>query len=307
MQHLGRIVWKKVAQGTDDPEAIGCLLERHISLDQPRKVLLNELVSAFTELGQSLKHDPPAPPPSLPRIIQGFQQFARKAEIPPDELCSSLIEGMILHAHHEDGTRTAPKPSTQEKILDAALEVFSHKGFHVATVDEIAERAGVGKGTLYRYFSNKETLFNELVRLRLEELERDANAALNDRDNVLTMIAKYLRVYFEFFDRNQRLYRVIVQERLDVGKQVQDLYVKKVMRRLPALKRKVYEASQQGVFKDVDFQTVFYGVMGFSHGVIQKWLARECSYSLVEELPTVLEVLFYGFVKDSQSLPKRVP
>jgi hypothetical protein len=77
------------------------------------------------------------------------------------------------------------------------------------------------------------------------------------------------------------------------------------MRRAPLLKRKIYEASQQGVLKDVDFQTVFYGVMGFIHGVIQKWLAKDCAYSLVEELPTVIDVLFYGFVKTKdQRLPE---
>ena len=77
------------------------------------------------------------------------------------------------------------------------------------------------------------------------------------------------------------------------------MYFRKVMRALPNLKRKVYEGSQQGILKDIDFQTVFYGTMGFVHGVIQKWLARDCSYSLVEELPGVLEVLFYGFVKNA--------
>jgi AcrR family transcriptional regulator len=164
-------------------------------------------------------------------------------------------------------------------------------------VDEIAERAGLGKGTVYRHFANKETLFNELVRIRLEELEKRAWLVFDGHDDVLTMIRKYLQIYFEFFDRNQRLYRLINQERLELGEHVQDLYFRKVMKRAPLLKKKIYAASQQGVLKDVDFQTVFYGVMGFIHGVIQKWLARDCSYSLVEELPAVTEVLFYGFVK----------
>jgi hypothetical protein len=111
------------------------------------------------------------------------------------------------------------------------------------------------------------------------------------------MISKYLRIYFEFFDRNERLYRVVVQQRGDVSREFQDVYVKTVMRRIPVLKRKIYRATQKGVLKEVDFQTVFYGVMGFIHGVIQKWVASDCSYSLVDELPTVMEVLFYGFVK----------
>ena len=45
------------------------------------------------------------------------------------------------------------------------------------------------------------------------------------------------------------------------------------MRAIPNLKRKVYEGTQQGILKDVDFQTVFYGTMGFAHGVVQ--MARQ--------------------------------
>ena len=46
----------------------------------------------------------------------------------------------------------------------------------------------------------------------------------------------------------------------------------------------------------MDFHTVFYGVMGFIDGVMQKWLASDDDYSLVDEVPTVIETIFYGFV-----------
>lgn len=49
-------------------------------------------------------------------------------------------------------------------ICAAALEVFREKGFAAARVDEIAERAGVSKGTLYLYFRDKEELFEAVVR-----------------------------------------------------------------------------------------------------------------------------------------------
>jgi AcrR family transcriptional regulator len=225
---------------------------------------------------------------------------AESRDIAIEKFYSRLLERLMVEVEAVDDPKSSAKLATRERVLEAALGVFSEKGFHVATMDEVAERAGVGKGTLYRHFANKETLFNELVGQRLEELERKTKAILDGDDDVLTMITKYLRVYFEFFDRNQQLYRLIVQERLDVGAQVQDLYLKQVMRRIPVLRRKVYEASRQGLLKPLDFQTVFYGVMGFIHGIIQKWLAHACSYPLVEELPSVLEVLFNGFVSGSR-------
>jgi len=55
----------------------------------------------------------------------------------------------------------------RRKILDAALDVFSRKGFHNATISEVAKQAHIGKGTVYLYFEGKESLlvaiFEELA------------------------------------------------------------------------------------------------------------------------------------------------
>ncbi|MDR3570271.1 MAG: TetR/AcrR family transcriptional regulator [Syntrophobacteraceae bacterium] len=232
----------------------------------------------------------------LAGLIEILGEVAQNKGIAPSIFYPGLTQKILL----EEATPLRPLPDAKERVLEAALEVFSQKGFHPATMDEIAEKAGVGKGTLYRHFETKEKLFAELVRLRLEGLEKNAIRAIDGNDDVLTMISKYIRIYFEFFDRNQRLYRLIMQENLDLGEHAPDQYFKKVLRAVPNLKRKVYEGTQQGILKDVDFQTVFYGTMGFAHGVIQKWLARDCCYPLSDELPGVLEVLFHGFVKDDK-------
>ncbi len=52
----------------------------------------------------------------------------------------------------------------RRRILDAALETFAARGYHGTAVPEVAEAAGVGTGTLYRYFENKEALVNEVYR-----------------------------------------------------------------------------------------------------------------------------------------------
>jgi AcrR family transcriptional regulator len=296
-QHLVR----KLVQGKSEPGAIVAVLGDFLSSDRPREEIVEELVKCFFEVHEAFKQR--MFPPDYPHaaLIPAFQCVARSRNIAPEQFYERLLARLLVESEPGEDHKTAAKIVTRERILEAALGVFSEKGFHVATMDEVAERAGLGKGTLYRYFANKETLFNDLVRHRLEELEAKTRTILDGQDEVLTMITKYLRVYFDFFDRNQRLYRLIVQERIDLGVQVQDLYLKQVMRRIPVLRRKVYQASREGLLKPLDFQTVFYGVMGFVHGIIQKWLVHDCSYSLVEELPSVLEVLFYGFVNGSKA------
>ncbi|CAN5759490.1 TetR/AcrR family transcriptional regulator [soil metagenome] len=66
-------------------------------------------------------------------------------------------------------TRAAKSEERSEKreaILDAALELFVEKGFYGTAVPEIADRAKVGAGTIYRYFDSKEALVNAIYRLQ---------------------------------------------------------------------------------------------------------------------------------------------
>lgn len=294
---------KRLRKVGDDPSAADTLLERHFPADDDAERSLHAIVSCFLNVREQFRESDSNARSRLSALLPHFIRIARKRGVSLEAFYAALAERVLFEEDPCEPGRHPAKSSAKERVLEAALQVFSEKGFHQATVEEIADRAGVGKGTLYRYFSSKETLFNELVTLRLEELEKSAFAVLDGQDDVLTMIRKVLHTYFEFFDRNQRLYRLIEQERLEVGNKVQDLYFGKVMRRIPMLRRKIYAARQEGLVKDVDFRTVFFGVMGFIHGVIQRWLASECAYPLLEELPGVMEVLFYGFVSTS---PKRI-
>lgn len=58
----------------------------------------------------------------------------------------------------------------KECILTAALELFSEKGFHGTAVPEIAQKAGVAAGTIYRYFESKEAVVNAVYRRHKEQL-----------------------------------------------------------------------------------------------------------------------------------------
>ena len=65
-------------------------------------------------------------------------------------------------------TRSAPTPAARQRILDTAYELFSHRGIHDVGVDELVERAGVAKATLYKHFRSKD----DLVLAFLEQREQ---------------------------------------------------------------------------------------------------------------------------------------
>ncbi|MFE9931698.1 TetR/AcrR family transcriptional regulator [Streptomyces sp. NPDC005533] len=62
------------------------------------------------------------------------------------------------------GTGGARRQATRQKLYEAAVTLIAEQGFSATTVDEIAERAGVAKGTVYYNFASKNDLFEELLR-----------------------------------------------------------------------------------------------------------------------------------------------
>lgn len=68
------------------------------------------------------------------------------------------------------GKREENKKQKQEAILEAALKVFSEKGYAVAKIAEVAQAGGVGKGTIYEYYNSKENLFFGVFQWYVDEI-----------------------------------------------------------------------------------------------------------------------------------------
>ncbi|MDX1692608.1 MAG: TetR/AcrR family transcriptional regulator [Ketobacteraceae bacterium] len=67
--------------------------------------------------------------------------------------------------HSRPGRREANARDKMDRILSAALALFAERGFHGTAVPEVARQAGVGAGTIYRYFEHKEDLVNAVFRV----------------------------------------------------------------------------------------------------------------------------------------------
>ncbi len=70
------------------------------------------------------------------------------------------------------------KEKAKDRIGEAALEVFSKKGYHDATMDDIAERVGVSKAALYQYFKSKEELHRAILAARFENFSKMLSSGL---------------------------------------------------------------------------------------------------------------------------------
>ncbi|MFH0974433.1 MAG: TetR/AcrR family transcriptional regulator [Spirochaetota bacterium] len=215
------------------------------------------------------------------------------------------ILGNIIDFFKHDG-KPPKKPKSKDKrqaVLDAAMIVFSRTGFHETHVDEIAELAGVAKGTVYRYFQSKEDILREIIKANNEVLTKDLMIIFNKDGHILELIKEAIEYYVEFFDSNKDLYKILTHAPWILN-DISDHFYKNIISHLNVVRRRVFTLTREGVVKPTDFYTVFYGIFGFIDGVIQKWFRRNCEYSLKEELSVIIEVLFYGFVSEGERKEK---
>jgi AcrR family transcriptional regulator len=102
----------------------------------------------------------------------------------------------------------------REAILAAALDEFAARGFEAARLDDVAKRAGVAKGTIYLYFRDKQSLFQELVRAMLTPLVGtiEALSAADVPTSVLadTIVDLFVREVYE--TRRKDVIRLMISE-----------------------------------------------------------------------------------------------
>lgn len=92
----------------------------------------------------------------------------------------------------EERPQRADARRNRQRILESAREVFSESGAE-AQIDDVARRAGVGVGTVYRHFPTKEALLSELVREKFRLLSEGARAALMRTGEPFDVLTEWLR------------------------------------------------------------------------------------------------------------------
>jgi len=104
--------------------------------------------------------------------------------------------------------RAEKKQASRKKIVDAAREVFFRDGFMAANLDEVAQRAGVAKGTLYRYFESKAELYVEVLAHNGEIFKQHMRDASKGSDRAADRIRLVSKFYFDHWVRNRDYFQI---------------------------------------------------------------------------------------------------
>ncbi|NPV29907.1 MAG: TetR/AcrR family transcriptional regulator [Firmicutes bacterium] len=150
-------------------------------------------------------------------------------------------------------------------ILRAAAAVFAAKGFHPATVEEIAARAGVGKGTVYEYFSSKKELFRELLRAGMESYLAAVRKRLEASGPAREVLTEIARAHFRFAAEHGALARLLFEGQGGPASWAGEWLKEAQDRKLAVLIRIIARGIARGEFRPVDPRLaaqIFLGALG---------------------------------------------
>ncbi|MGQ0825658.1 MAG: TetR/AcrR family transcriptional regulator [Actinomycetota bacterium] len=102
-----------------------------------------------------------------------------------------------------------PADQRREQLLDVATEVFARHGFHAASMDEIAESAGVTKPVLYQHFPSKRALYIELLTQTGEQLLRALREVTHSASTGRERVESGFRAYFGFVADSRAGFRLL--------------------------------------------------------------------------------------------------
>jgi len=100
-------------------------------------------------------------------------------------------------------------PFLRETILRHAGELFASKDFARISIDEVAARAGVGKGSIYRQFGSKEALYATVVIEGFKHLQKEIRAALKDRTATREQLETVIRLTLIYFWTRRQFFALL--------------------------------------------------------------------------------------------------
>ncbi len=193
----------------------------------------------------------------------------------------------------------------KREILEAAQRVFAQKGFHQATIDEIAKEAELAKGTIYLYFKNKRELFYSLVEEKTEYLMNLIRKEAKKKEGPVEKLSAITRHQLGFYEANRDFFKIITSEssRFELGlkdelrKRIMDRYLKYI----DVVARVIEEGIKEGRFKALDAKKVAATLRGIIDALAFQWMLSKEKESLVSNAPLVMELFLKGSEKRRES------
>lgn len=206
------------------------------------------------------------------------------------------------------------KPKTTKKevvtafrtreILAAAREVMERRGVEATTMDEIAQAAGIAKGTIYNYFQGKEDLLYALMSQVGENILRDLKTVLATPLSPREKLPRVFTLLLDYLEREQVLFPIYMRDFyrwLQRGGQGRFRYIQELEEQILALISQCFaEGIERGQFIPADPRLLTFLLRGLVRAVGFYHLTESRQDAIKEAMPVLTEFILSGFTQGTK-------
>lgn len=183
------------------------------------------------------------------------------------------------------------------EILEAARKVFASKGFGNATVDDIAESAGISKGTVYLYFRSKQDLYLAALRAGIEEVHNETCVRMRGERTVRDKLRAFLEARIHYFERNRDFFKICQSEfgNLFMHKaHLNEAFTELHTRQAKALEEVLAEAIQHGELRPVRTDLAAFTIYEMTRGLIIQRLMGWSQATAEADIDSLFDLIWKG-------------
>lgn len=182
-------------------------------------------------------------------------------------------------------------------ILQAAENVFAAKGFHAASIEEIARAAEFATGTVYLYFKDKQALYIELFEQKIKELATDIHQRVAATKHPVEALKTLVAARMAYFERNRAFFRIYAREGINSIESRQDRWqgvVQLYAEYLALIARLVQTGQRRGLIRKGNPHLFAVALSGMMIQLTRDWLQSQDDTPLTARAQFVIDLFLDG-------------
>ncbi len=185
------------------------------------------------------------------------------------------------------------------EILQAARKVFSRQGYRSTTVDEIAEEAGIAKGTLYLYFKAKEEIYLTALTQDCRRLSEETARRVAQAPNLLAKLSEYASVRLEHSERNTEFVRIFFSEFSNLASpaRVNQEFQTFIQENINLLRCAIREGISNQEIRDVEVDRAAFAINDLTRSAIERRISSAEKGPVEDDLKFLLDLVWRGLVR----------
>jgi len=199
-----------------------------------------------------------------------------------------------------DGKKAQLVNRRKEEILTAAKRIFAQNGFRRTKIEQIAAHLSVGKGTLYRYFEDKKSLFLAVFEQGMVQLRQAMRANVEPIIDPKDKISAAVRTYFEFFESDRELIEILMQVRSEFRDYYMAYYRQTYSEYIVNIQATLRQGMEMNQFRALDVEKTADAMSDILSGTLQSFYTKQEPGLLLDRAEAITGLILNGVRRKSQ-------